>query len=54
LIGFDADEIERALNPPQRDESEPDSSSQEINTDSFEMECKCPKCGFEFDPKGGS
>jgi ParB-like chromosome segregation protein Spo0J len=51
LIGFDADEIERALNPPERDESEPDSSSQEIDVDGMEMECRCPKCGFEFDPK---
>ena len=27
-----------------------ESSAEEINTDSFEMECKCPRCGFEFDP----
>jgi len=26
------------------------SSSNEIDTDSFVMECRCPKCGFEFDP----
>jgi ParB-like chromosome segregation protein Spo0J len=25
--------------------------TEEINPDSFELECKCPKCGFEFDPK---
>jgi len=54
LMGFDADDIERALNPPDRDESEPDSSSQEIDVDGMEMECRCPKCGFEFDPKGNS
>jgi ParB-like chromosome segregation protein Spo0J len=53
LTGFDADEIERFLNPPERDEN-PDSSTKEIDTDGFEMECKCPKCGFEFDPKGES
>lgn len=46
LLGFDGDEIEGALNP-----QEPVSSSQEIDADGFNMECKCPKCGFEFDPK---
>jgi ParB-like chromosome segregation protein Spo0J len=51
LLGFDADEIEAALNPPEQDD-EPDSSTQEIDPDGFEMECRCPKCGFEFDPKG--
>jgi ParB-like chromosome segregation protein Spo0J len=54
LIGLDADEIERALNPPERNESEPDSSSKEIDVDGMEMECRCPKCGFEFDPKGAA
>ena len=29
----------------------PDSSSGEVDVDSFNMECRCPKCGFEFDPK---
>lgn len=23
----------------------------EVDVDSFEMECQCPKCGFEFTPK---
>ena len=27
-----------------------ESSAKEIDTDSFVMECRCPKCGFEFDP----
>ena len=27
---------------------EPKSSAKEINTDDFEFDCKCPKCGFEF------
>ena len=26
----------------------PESSTQEINTDEFEFECTCPKCGFQF------
>jgi len=51
LTGFDGEEIERALNPPEPDDSYPESSAQEIDADEFEMECKCPKCGFEFDPK---
>jgi len=34
------------------DEEEcPESSAQEINPEDFAMECCCPKCGFEFDPK---
>lgn len=28
-----------------------ESSSSEIDTDDFKMQCACPKCGFEFDPK---
>jgi ParB-like chromosome segregation protein Spo0J len=27
-----------------------ESSAKEIDSDSFIMQCKCPKCGFEFDP----
>ena len=29
----------------------PESSAEEINTDEMKMQCRCPKCGFEFDPK---
>jgi len=50
LTGFDGDEIERMLNPPEVDDN-PESSTSEIDSDSFKMECTCPKCGFEFDPK---
>jgi ParB-like chromosome segregation protein Spo0J len=32
----------------------PESSAEEIDTDAMQMECRCPKCGFEFDPKGSS
>jgi ParB-like chromosome segregation protein Spo0J len=28
-----------------------ESSAEEINTDEMKMQCRCPKCGFEFDPK---
>lgn len=49
LLGFDAAAIEAALNPP--DPTPAESSSGEIDVDGMVMECKCPKCGFEFDPK---
>ena len=29
----------------------PESSAKEIDVDGFDMQCKCPRCGFEFDPK---
>jgi hypothetical protein len=29
-------------------ENEPESSTQEIDVDLYEFDCKCPKCGFEF------
>jgi len=29
----------------------PESSSSEVDTDGFDLECTCPKCGFEFNPK---
>ena len=49
LLGFDAAAIEAALNPP--DPTPAESSSGEIDVDGMVMRCKCPKCGFEFDPK---
>jgi ParB-like chromosome segregation protein Spo0J len=47
--GFDEDELAKLLNEPDLDE--PDSSTSEVDTDGMEMECTCPRCGFEFDPK---
>lgn len=32
-------------------EQELESSAKEIDVDGFSMQCKCPRCGFEFDPK---
>jgi hypothetical protein len=32
------------------DSPPPESSAKEIDTDEFSMQCKCPRCGFEFDP----
>ena len=52
LAGFDAQTIERFLNPPEPTADHvPETSTEEINADSFQMECKCPRCGFEFDRK---
>lgn len=51
LAGWSEDEINRILDSTQTVDHVPDSSSQEIDADEFNMECKCPRCGFEFDPK---
>lgn len=32
-------------------DKQPKSTSHEIDVDGMQMSCKCPKCGFEFDPK---
>ena len=50
-IGFDAHAFEK-LSPPEPVPSiVPESSTQEIDVDSFNMEHRCPRCGFEFDSK---
>lgn len=53
LMGFDADLIEEKLNPPEPaiPSVTPESSAKEIDVDSFNMEHRCPRCGFEFDSK---
>lgn len=51
ILGFDDFAIEQFLNPPERNDEAPESSGGEIDVDGMEMECACPKCGFEFDPK---
>lgn len=51
VLGFDNFAIEQFLNPPERNEEAPESSGGEIDVDKMQMECACPKCGFEFDPK---
>ena len=51
LLGFDADELAKLLEfEDKQDDEPPESSSSEVDTDSFEMQCKCPRCQFEFDP----
>lgn len=47
LTGFDLGEMTMMFDEPVT----PDSSTQEIDPDDYNMECTCPKCGFEFDPK---
>ena len=51
VVGFDNFAIEQFLNPPERNDEAPESSGGEIDVDGMQMECACPKCGFEFDPK---
>lgn len=36
---------------PRADATQRESSTEEIDPDGFEMQCTCPRCGFEFDPK---
>ena len=50
LLGFDAASLSLAMGFEDQMEA-PESSSKEIATDDYEMGCKCPKCGFEFDAK---
>jgi ParB-like chromosome segregation protein Spo0J len=52
LIGFDADELAKLLAFESGEiEEAPESSAKEVNPDEFTMQCKCPRCQFEFDPK---
>ena len=50
LTGFDADEL-AGIDLNSEPESAPASSATEIDTDDYQMGCKCPRCGFEFDDK---
>lgn len=51
LTGFSDSEIETILTIPVHSEFTPESSAEEVDTDEFKMNCKCPKCGFEFNKK---
>ena len=52
LLGFDAGELSAAMGLDSLPyQSEPESSSKEIDPDDYKMGCMCPKCGFEFDNK---
>ena len=52
LTAFEDDEISDLLN---FDEPEPvkasETSAKEVDVDEFSLACKCPRCGFEFNPK---
>ena len=50
LTGFDAGELDLYFKQDEEDIIK-ESSSEEIDTDSFEMDHKCPRCGFEYDDK---
>ncbi len=48
--GFDASEIERMALPTTTANEICESSAEEIDVDKFDLQCKCPRCGFEFNP----
>lgn len=54
-IGYRDEDLQNLLRKLGNDAIEngqpPESSTKEIDPDGFNMECVCPKCGFEFDPK---
>ena len=50
--GFDEDELAKLLEGiTDGSDEENEGNTEEINSDKFNLECQCPKCGFEFDPK---
>ena len=49
LIGFDADEIEKALNPPESESESPDEFP-EVDED-IDTDHQCPKCGYKWSGK---
>ncbi len=50
LTGFDADEL-AGIDMNGEPDNAPASSTTEIDPDDYQMGCKCPRCGFEFDDK---
>ena len=50
LTGFDAGELE-ALAGSEENDAPQQSTAREVDADAFEMEHKCPRCGFEYDGK---
>jgi len=48
LLGFDAIELSDLFDEQIK---ELKSNAEEIDPDEYDMNCKCPKCGFEFDAK---
>ena len=52
IVGWDSDTIDFILNEVEngekKDDSEPESSTQEIDPEDYEFDHECPKCGFEW------
>jgi ParB-like chromosome segregation protein Spo0J len=48
--GFIEQELNALTERYAKSEVTPESSAKEIDVDSFSMQCKCPRCNFEFDP----
>lgn len=48
LTGFDLSELAGFDSPPA---ITPESSTQEIDPNEYQMNTRCPRCGFEFDDK---
>ena len=51
VSGFIEQELNALTERYAKSEETPESSAKEIDVDSFSMQCKCPRCNFEFDPK---
>jgi ParB-like chromosome segregation protein Spo0J len=51
LLGFDAEEIEAALNPPEQDDTPPDDFA-DVD-ENIDTEHECPKCGYRWSGKSG-
>jgi ParB-like chromosome segregation protein Spo0J len=49
--GFTAGELLAMTERYARSQEAGESSAKEIDVDGFDLQCRCPKCGFEFDPK---
>lgn len=50
--GWDGDDVDALIAKIERDD--PPDSFGDIDPDSFNLASTCPKCGFEFDPKGAT
>lgn len=49
--GFLEQDLRALIERYSSNNDDPNSSTEEINVDEFQLECRCPKCGFEFNPK---
>lgn len=49
--GFTEHELKALTDPYMQSREAGNTNAKEIDIDSFSLSCKCPRCGFEFDPK---